>query len=166
MTRENEAKNHRALQALQDLLEKLAKDDTGILHVFKMYLAENEERYYSFAKKMQTAWMKTAIGLVLALAVGSYLIGRAHSAGQEARTATRELRATVVDNRILIRKLEKVAEEAQKNGGEASRILCRKFEDFKIPVREVLTKTGSTRFLHLFKRESCKDLPNATPVTP
>lgn len=166
MTRENEAKNHRALQALQDLLEKLAKDDTGILHVFKMYLAENEERYYSFAKKMQMAWMKTAIGLVLALAVGGYLVDGARKAGNEARSATRELRATVIANRILIKRLEEVAEEAQRRGAETTLLQCRKLEDFKVPIREVLSKTGSTRFLRLFKRESCKDLPNSTTVMP
>jgi hypothetical protein len=157
---------HKSLQQLQDLLEKLAEDDTGIVHVFKMYLAENEDRYYQFAKKMQRAWAITAAGMVLALLTGGYIVDQMREAATGARSATRELKSTVAENRELIKRLEIVAEEAQKNGGLATKMLCRKFEDFKVPVREVLRSTRSTQFLHLFKRESCEDLPNAQPVTP
>lgn len=157
--------DERTKTALHALMEDLA-EATGVLAELKTYILESEARYIRFAHKMQSAWTKTAIGLVVALAVGGYIVGEVRQAGTNANEATKDLKRFADENRQLIHRLEVVANRAQTNGAEADKRQCREIEALKAPIREVLTQAGVKQYLPLFKRQSCRDLPNSKPVKP
>lgn len=157
-----------ARAALHRLLENLGSA-TGVLRDLREYLERMEARDRRFVRLIARAGVIFAFGMVVALVVTSCEVRQTNAATQRADDL-------VHDNRQLIRRLEVVAVQAQRNGAKADLRQCRQIEALKTRLRAILYLAAAQRggrqtpslhrALRLLRRESCAHLPNAAPVTP
>lgn len=155
--------------ALQDLLERVG-DQVDVLRNLNIIADALEGRHLRLAKGLVIMVAVATIFNVGALFWSENQVSEIHETQNEiqntAEQSRKEARHFGSTNRSLIRRLERVAVQAQMNGARADRIQCREIERLKRPIRIVLREVEADRFLPLFKPKKCSALPNAKVVKP
>lgn len=158
-------KKDEELGTLQRLIERLG-EQAGVLGELHRIAAAIEARYLLFSKRMLFAITLGAMLIVGALAVNAVLVAQvrsaqadAESAAQLARDEARNVRTLARENRLLIDRLQAVAETAVARGRAVDLAQCAEIEMLKKPIRQVLRGAGGDRYLALFKPRTCRIPP-------